>query len=295
MNTPYALFDPNSAYNILRANLATHEKIRGYFYWRQTRRARGEEHPGPSPDRPPLVFRGGSPPVPLQADVTIPKTEPLPGRYAIEVTLREQGDPLPVGAACRAFLVEQDVLERLRARATPAIVCREGESLTLRDLVTGQVRASIRLGRGILSAAVLDEQRVAVRLSSAVRLWDTVSGTLNTVAEPLAEKTSWELPASAAAIQDRCGAHLGQGDNEPLAVGSLRPALGRKDDVALAQLLDHRLLSEDFAVQQPIAALPELEGRLAGNRIVLEANIPPGSPNISDRARVVVVMDAPGE
>jgi hypothetical protein len=127
----------------------------------------------------------------LQARVRIPDTDPLPGRYTIEVILLDQPG-LPVGnVPCRAFLVEQAVLDRLRTQG-------------------------------------------------------------------------------------------------------LRSSLAEKDDLAIAQLLDHRLLSEEFAVQQAVAALPELEGRLQGTRIVLEADIPPGSPNISDRARVVVVIGEGG-
>jgi hypothetical protein len=188
MSTNYALFDPHSAYNALRATLLPHEKIRGYFHWQKTRRSRGEEQPGPSPERPPLVLRGGSPPVPLQARVKIPDTDSLPGRYRIDVVLLEQLG-LPEGnVPCRAFLVEQGVLDRLRAQG-------------------------------------------------------------------------------------------------------LRITLAEKDDLALVQLLDHRLLSEEFEVQQAVAALPELEGQVQGNRILLEADIPPGSPNISDRAWVVVVID----
>jgi hypothetical protein len=80
---------------------------------------------------------------------------------------------------------------------------------------------------------------------------------------------------------------------EPLAGGALLPSLAGEDELALGQILDHRLLSEEFSVQQRLSALPELEGRLVGDRIVLEANIPAASPNISDRAWVVVVLDAP--
>lgn len=74
----------------------------------------------------------------------------------------------------------------------------------------------------------------------------------------------------------------------------MRPFLNVGDELALGQLLDHRLLSEEFAVQQTVSAMPELEGRLTGKRIVLEAAIPHGSPNISDGAWVVVVVDGSG-
>jgi WD40 repeat protein len=80
---------------------------------------------------------------------------------------------------------------------------------------------------------------------------------------------------------------------EPLACGRLRPWLPAEDEAALAYLLDHRVLSEEFAVQQALSALPELEGRWHGDSITLEADIPPDSPNISSRAWVVVVIDAP--
>ena len=187
-STTYALFDPHSAFNNLRASLLPREKIRGYFYWRQTCRKWGEEQKGPSVSRPPLVFCGGAPPKQLNARVTIPREDPLPDHYTIEVTFLEPID-LPFGGVpCRAFIVEQGVLDRLRARCAP-----------------------------------LDGQ----------------------------------------------------------------------DELAIAQLLDHRLLSDNFAAQQAVAALPELEGHLTGNQLVLEAAIPPGSPNISDRAWVVVVIDAP--
>ena len=54
-----------------------------------------------------------------------------------------------------------------------------------------------------------------------------------------------------------------------------------EDEAALAHLLDHRVLSEEFEVQQALAALPDLEGVLRGPRITLEAEVPAGSPNIS--------------
>jgi hypothetical protein len=50
------------------------------------------------------------------------------------------------------------------------------------------------------------------------------------------------------------------------------------------------LSSEEFGVQQAVSALPELEGRLEGERVFLQADIPPGSPNISAGAWVVVVV-----
>jgi hypothetical protein len=286
MDTPYALFDPHSAYNALRDTLIPHEKIRGYFHWRRTRRVRGEERPGPSPLRPPRVYRGGGPLTPLKARVTIPDTEPLPERYSIDVTLLAPVD-LPASSPCLAFLVEEAVLDRLRALPTPAVVCREGERLTLRDLATGQVRASILVGSGAFAAAVLDEKRVAVRTTSGeVWLWDTVTSALTTV-EVAADDPfrAWNKPAGLLPAWQE-GAPL-----EPLACGALRPSLPEEPLLALEQLFDHRLLSEEFAVRQAVAALPELEGRLQGNRIALEADIPPGSPNISDRAWVVVVID----
>ena len=458
----HALFDPKSAYNGLRASLIVPEKIRGYFHWRQTRRARGEEQPGPSPDRPPLVFLAGAPPVRLQADVQLPRNEPLPDRYIIEVKLHESPG-LPQGTACRVFLVEQVVLDRLRNRAAPAVVCREGTTLTLRDAATWEVRASIAIAAGIGSAAVVDEKRVAVLASSdKVLLWDTLSGETTTIAEAREDRGVWGVTATAdgriawgnaagevtvfdpatrakrihsqhpaavtalaalpdgrlaaghrdgtmwvddskyvvpngdpigaiAAVRDRVaffasggvvrvwtpgekqaealpvlangltslpdgrlvtagpsgltlwdlekGAwrvlsdgparavvaipgprliktadddslwswHLRAGQDrllqpgraesgfvEPLAGGTMRPFLNVGDELALGQLLDHRLLSEEFAVQQTVSAMPELEGRLTGKRIVLEAAIPHGSPNISDGAWVVVVVDGSG-
>src|SRR5580704_13604581 len=102
MNAPYALFDPHRDYRVRLGPLA-HLKIRGYFYWRQFQVERGEEQSGPSPDCPPLVFRGGSPPVPLKARVSIPGPGPLPDRYTVEVELLE---PIAAGTACRAFIFE---------------------------------------------------------------------------------------------------------------------------------------------------------------------------------------------
>jgi hypothetical protein len=306
MSAPYALFDPHSACNALRATLVPHEKIRGYFYWRRTRRGSGEERHGPSPERPPLVFRGGAPPTPLKARVTIPDTDSLPDRYRIEVTLLETSGLPDRDAPCRAFLVEQGVLDRLRAGAAPAVVCREGDLLTLRDLYTAEVRTSVSGGSSVRLAAVLDEQSVALRSSSGeVRLWDTVRETLRPAGEGSEAKISWGGDPGGA---EKCLAAwtVGIGIDgllypppdgarfiEPLACGPLRPALVGNDERALAQLFDHRLLSEDFAVQQAVSALPELEGRLQGDRIVLEAAIPPGCPNISDRTWVVVVIDWP--
>jgi hypothetical protein len=290
MNAPYCLFDPHSAFNALRATLLPHEKVRGYFYWRLTRRRRGEEQPGPSPERPPLVLRGGAPPTRLKARVTVPVIDPLPGRYTIEVALLDQPDSPAEGAPCRAFIVEQAVLDRLRARAAPAVVCREGERLTLRDLSSRQVRASIPSAPDVRTAVVLDEQRVALMTSSGeIGLWDTVCEKVDPVIGEVSA-WAWGLPGEdrlPRAYQDSTGFV------EPLACGMLRPSLARNDDLALAQLFDHRLLCEDFAVQQAVSALPELEGRLHGDRIVLEADLPPGCPNISDRAWVVVVVDGP--
>ena len=443
-------------------SLIVPEKIRGYFHWRQTRRGRGEEQPGPSPDRPPLVFLASAPSVRLPAEVKIPRTEPLPDRYTIEVKL-DESPGLSEGTACRAFLVEQAVLDRLRTRAAPAVVCREGRTLTLRDAVTWGVRASVAIAAGVASAAVVDEQRVAVlALSNEVLLWDTLSDETITVAEARENKGLWGLtaivggcfawgnnagevtifdPATCAkrivsqhpaavtalaalpdgrlAVGHRDGAvwvdgsiyvvpngdpigavaavggrvalfasggavrvwtpgekqaealpvlangliglpdgrlvtagpsgltlwdlekgawrvlsdeparavvavpgprlikttddeslwswnlrtgqdrllQPGQAESgfmEPLAGGAMRPFLNVGGELALGQLLDHRLLSEEFAVQQAVSAMPELEGRLTGKRIVLEAAIPPDSPNISDRAWVVVVVDGSG-
>src|SRR5947209_12654087 len=120
MTVPYALFDPHSAYSALRGT-RPHEKIRGYFHMRRGRRDRGEERTGPSPDRPPLVLRGGAPPVPMKARVTIPTEDWLPPRYTIEVTLLEPLGLPPDGLPCRAFLVEQGVLGRLRGELPPGL------------------------------------------------------------------------------------------------------------------------------------------------------------------------------
>jgi hypothetical protein len=80
---------------------------------------------------------------------------------------------------------------------------------------------------------------------------------------------------------------------EPLACGQLRPSLPAGDEAAVAYLLDQRVLSEEFAVQQSLAAKAELEGRWERGRLTFEAEVPPDSPNISSRAWVVVVLDGP--
>jgi hypothetical protein len=459
MNTPYALFDPHSQYNALRASLMTREKIRGYFLWRRTRRAHGLEHPGPSPDRPPLVFRGGSPPVRLQAQVTIPRSESLPGRYTITVRLDPRDAP-PPGTACRAFLIEQGVLDRLRALATPAVVCREGTCVTVRDLCTGQVRAEIGKGRDVRAAAVLGEDQVVLQtLEGGLEVWNTVTGELATRLTPCPQdgnhglvvsatgEVAWgnatgqvvalapgtdekrivqRHPAPVVALTalpdgrlasahadgvvcvgskicvapegDPVGTLTAWGENgvafttpggqvhvwsldsdcleslsgqaswlaslpdgrlavagtggltvwevgssvehfltdaptriilaapgarlvkvaedgslwgwnlrtgterllqarqsgatfiDPLACGRLRPSLPGEEEAALSYLLDHRVLSEEFSTQQALSALPELEGQWQKNGITLDAEVPDDSPNISSRARVVVVL-----
>ncbi len=463
MNTLYALFDPASKYSVLRATLLPREKIRGYFHWRRTQRDRGLEEPGPSPDRPPLVFRGGSPPTRLKASVNIPTALQLDDHYTLSVTL--EGDAPAGEVPCRAFLIEQAVLDRLRQRPAPAVVCREGDLITLRDLSTGQIRASVKAPE-IRAAAVLSDDRVAFQTDSGdVRVWNTVSGNLETWVEARAEDGNYGLAVSSAGLvawgnaagqvlgldsatgtrrfihqhlapvtllaaladgrfvsahaadvpclcsgeavckapdtapiasmtpvgKDRVAfctidgnlylwsadsgkvetlpgrfAHVtslpdgrlaaagpggvalwdwersskpqmltdapatkvlaapgprlvkvaedeslwvwnlatgterllqphqsGQTYVEPLVCGSLRPSLPADNEVALEYLLDHRVLSEEFAVQQALSALPELDGMLRGKRITLEGEIPSGSPNISARAWVVVVIGPP--
>ncbi len=187
--------------------------------------------------------------------------------------------------------------------------------MTLRDRATGQVRASVLVGPGATTAAVLDENRVTFLTESGeVRLWDTASSELANIADTadpvtfgrlvvsMGGQVAWETGAVAVDEFDPVSGEKGNvhsaqepgASPEPLAWGALRPSLPEEAALALEQLFDHRLLSEEFVIQQAVAGLAELEGRLQGNRIVLEANIPPGSPNISDRAWVVVVIDGVG-
>jgi hypothetical protein len=114
MTERYALFDPQSGYSALRANFIVPEKLRGYFYWRQADRAR--QSAGSGEPLVPLVFRGGAPPQRLAASVIVPTEPDLPEEYAIQVGLLNPADHPHQPAPCRAFLVEQAVLARLRAQ-----------------------------------------------------------------------------------------------------------------------------------------------------------------------------------
>jgi hypothetical protein len=132
-------------------------------------------------------LRGNTPPVRLSAQVDLPHADPLPDRYSIRVRFDPQNTPTR-GTACRAFLIEQGVLDRLRARAAPAVVCREGTRLTIRDLCTGQVRAEVGAGRRVRAAAVLSEDQVVLQtLEGGIEVWDTLSGDLTTWVEPRME------------------------------------------------------------------------------------------------------------
>src|SRR6478735_6093161 len=130
MSESHALFDPRSKYAARRACAIVPEKIRGYFLWQKTLREKGGYHEGrPLPS---LVLRAGSPPTLARAQVTLPGEPELGDRFTIRVELLDDKDT----CRCRAFLVDRVVLDQLRKVAAPGVVCREGDSLTLRDLAT---------------------------------------------------------------------------------------------------------------------------------------------------------------
>jgi hypothetical protein len=125
MSEKLALFDPASYYNRLRACVRTEDKLRGFFHWLTVRDrhapARGEPAVRPGPLR--LVFSAERPEEALPADVQAGFVPDDRGgaAFGLAVQLRQHpGDPPRKKTACRAYLLEQAVLGRLRS-ADPSL------------------------------------------------------------------------------------------------------------------------------------------------------------------------------
>jgi hypothetical protein len=161
MSEKLALFDPASYYNRLRACIRTEDKLRGFFHWLTVRDrhapARGEPAVRPGPLR--LVFSAERPEEALPADVRanfVPddrggvtfalavQLQQKPGDHLEQRVLggddliaavqlqQKPGDHPRKKTACRAYLLEQAVLGRLRS-ADPSL--REAAD----DILIGKV------------------------------------------------------------------------------------------------------------------------------------------------------------
>jgi WD40 repeat protein len=195
----FALFDPNSPLNRLRACARASDKLRGYFHWLASRKVSEQEAASVSPTRqrgevgqpgnisapsalalPPRpayrVFRAGAPERPLAAEVAVTFVADKGGerRLTIQVRLKHSSD-FPSGeVACRVYLLEAMILERLARRAqTHRLEHGTAVALSPRPGVS-----SVAQHRGAVHALVVLSDRCIASCGEdgEVRIWDPVTG-----------------------------------------------------------------------------------------------------------------------
>jgi hypothetical protein len=150
-----ALFDPDSYYNRLRACIRPEDKLRGFFHWLHVRDRYAPAPGGPAGRRPALrlVLSAGRPEEPIAAHVEANLVADDRGgtRLVPSVGLqRPPGDIPQKKTACRVYLLEQAVLERLRA-ADPALREEPDDTLPGKVFQNERVAANWEVAR-ILSA-----------------------------------------------------------------------------------------------------------------------------------------------
>jgi hypothetical protein len=166
MSEKLALFDPVSYYNRLRACVRPEDKLRGFFHWLHVRDRYALAQSKPAGQQEPLrrVLSAQRPEKVHEADVQASFVPDDHGRvcFALSVQLRQPaGDAPRKKGACRAYLVEHAVLERLRA-ADPSLRDAADDALLAKVFDNERVTTNGEVAR-ILSALpeledTLDEQ-----------------------------------------------------------------------------------------------------------------------------------------
>jgi hypothetical protein len=310
---PHPLFDPTSPLNRLRACTRPEDKLRGYFHWLGFRKERsGASSPPRAAGRPSfLVLRAGDPEKPLSADLEVSLlSEPVAGapglcagerRLALDFRLRDSRDFPRREVACRAYLLDEAVLERLgqRLRARRMRSGKEGREpgqapqgevraltalpdgcfvswgdgeIRLSDPETGAACNTVARHAGpVVALAALPDGRFASGdADGTIRLWDPAAGTNRTVSPhpgPLSALAA--LPdgrlASAGKEGRICLRHPGGGAVQTLDL--------RRPVVALAALPDGRLVSADVSgmtqLWDPVTGAAETAGARGRVRAVL--------------------------
>jgi hypothetical protein len=309
---PHALFDPASPLNRLRACTRPEDKLRGYFHWLGFRKECPGEPPPRAAGRPSfLVLRAGDPERPLSADLEVSLLgEPVAGapglragerRLALDFRLRDSRD-FPRGeVACRAYLLDEAVLERLGQRLRTVRMKSGKEGMEPGPAPQGEVRAltalpdgrfvswgdgEIRLsdpetgaacntvarhkGPVVALAALPDGRFASGDADGTIRLWDPAAGTNRPVAPHPG-------PLSALAVlPDGRLASAGKEGRICLrypAGGAVETLDLRRAVVALAALPDGRLVSGDVSgmtqLWDPVTGAAETAGVRGRFRAVL--------------------------
>ncbi len=301
---PHVLFDPKSSLNRLRASTRPEDRLRGYFCWLGFHQEQaGEAPPRRAGSRPSFrVFRAGDPERPLPADLEV-SLLPDAGerRLALDFRLRDPRDFPGRSVACRAYLLDEVVLERLgqrlRARrmgnekrgmetgpppppgavrvlaALPdgALVSWGEGEIRLSDADAGQARILARHAGPVAALAALADGRVASGdAGGTIRLWDLDTGAPRDVpAHPGPLAALAVLPDGRLASAGKDGRirlwHPATGGSQTL---DLRRAV-----VALAALPDGRLVSGDVSgmmqLWDPVTGAAETVGAPGRVRAVL--------------------------
>ncbi len=301
---PHPLFDPASPLNMLRECTRPEDKLRGYFHWLgflKERTADAPPQPARTSCRPSfVVLRAAALDRPLPADLEVSLLPDAGGRrLALDFRLRDVKDfPPRGGTACRVYLLDEAVLERLgrrlRARrmgspkegsdAGPPGAVRvlaalpdgrlvawgEGE-LRQSDPETGAPRTVARHAGPVAALAALPDGRVVSGdTDGTIRLWDLSTGTAQAVRShpgPL---------AALAALPDGRLASAGKDGRIRLwhpAVGGDQAFDLRRAVTALAALADGRLVSGDVSgmtqLWDPVTGAAETVGVPGRLRAVL--------------------------
>jgi hypothetical protein len=299
---PGVVFDPASALNRLRACTRPEDKLRGYFHWLGFRKERGDEPPRPwqSGGKPSfLVFRAGAPEKPLSADLEIAL---LPDggerQLAFHFRLRHSRDYPRQEVACRVYLLDEAVLDRLGKRLHSGLPGAEGSypaagglhpgevlalaalpdgrlaswgegTLRLSDPDTGAVHTLARHPGPVVALAALRDGRLASGdADGSIRLWDLGTGS----ARPIAPH-----PGPLAALAVLPDGRLASGGKEGRirlwqpATGGVQTLELRRAVAALAALPDGRLVSSDGSgmtqIWDPVTGAAETFGSRGWGRV----------------------------
>jgi WD40 repeat protein len=184
----FALFEPTSPLNRLRACTRASDKLRGYFHWLAARKASEQEvatsgAPAATSGRngKPVyrVFRAGKPEHSLPADFSVTLVADKDGqrRLTIDVRLKRSTDCPAQEVSCRVYLLEKPILERL------ARCAQERTAEEVPDAASASAAAAQQHRGAVHMIAVVSAQCIASGGEDGqVRLWDLETGSTHTVA-----------------------------------------------------------------------------------------------------------------
>jgi hypothetical protein len=181
----HPLFHPASLYSRLRQSCKPDDRLRGYFRWlasqtpgvNGTARAWRGRSPSPAAAEA-MVFRADRPDRPLPAAVSVALLDDGRARR-LDVTfqLTDAGDHPGRPVACRAFLLDADVLARLgaaRAADLPSAVAAAFRPEVLRDFGPARVLSALPDIDGCVSAKGRGECRSPAVLEAGAALPERV-------------------------------------------------------------------------------------------------------------------------